>query len=145
MSLRFVCAPTYSFQLDFGVGCCFVFDAWEEASLAYSFQLNFEDGCCLTVDALEDEAWPAYSFHVVGVALATEGPRTLEGNLPDQAELLVLVLPKPWTLEGKLLRGSTWTAFTILPFMMVDCSCCLLVARRCGGLLLFMVTRILCS
>ena len=117
-------------------GCCLVDTVLEdEASPVYRSQLDFGAGCCLIVEALDDEAWPAYSFHAVGVDLATESPRRLEdilpGRLPDQGKPLVSVVSKLWALEGRLLRGSAWTVLVLFPLIVC---CCLLVARRCGGL-----------
>lgn len=134
-----------SWRLVFEAGCCLTVDALEdEASPAYSFQLCFGMDCCLTVDVLEDEASPAYSLHV-GFVLTIEGPRKVEGKLPerlpDQAEPLVAESSMLWTLEGKLLRGSACTAFVNLPLMMVGFCCCLLGWRRCGGLVGSMATR----
>ena len=41
------------------------------------------------------------------------------------------------------MRGSAWSAFLILPSMMVDCCCCLLAARRCGSLAGSIATRMM--
>lgn len=101
-------------------------------------------GGCLIVDALDDEAWPAYSFQVEGVDLMIEMPRTLEGMLsgrfPDQAEPLVLEVSRLWTLDGRLASGWVLAAFMFLPLTRVD-FCCLLVARRCGGRLLWSIVQ----
>ena len=88
--------PAYSVQLCFGPAV----DVLEDEALpALPCQLGLGAGFGFTFDALEDEAWPAILFHAIGVVLAAEGPPTLEGmpaeRLPDQAELLVLALPKP--------------------------------------------------
>ena len=135
MSSRLVCVA----------GCCLVDAVLEdEASAAYRSQLDFGAGCCLIVDALDDEAWPAYSFHAVGVDLTTDGPRTSEdkvpGRLPDQGVSLISVVSRFWMLEGRLLCGSAWTALVLFP--LIDC-CCLLVARRCGGLPWSMASTVL--
>ena len=113
-----------------------------------SRRLECGAGCCLIVDALDDEAWPAYSFQTEGVDLITGMPRTLEGKLsgrlPDQAEPLVLVVSRLLPLDGRMARASALAAFMFLPLTVVD-SCCLLVARRCGGSLLWsIVTEVLC-
>ena len=135
MSSRLVCVA----------GCCLVDTVLEdEVSPVYRSQLDFGAGCCLIVEALDDGAWPAYSFHAVGVDLATESSRRLEDilrvRLPDQGKPLVSVVSKLWTLEGRLLRGSAWTVLVLIP--LIDC-CCLLVARRCGGLPWSMASTVL--
>ena len=85
--------PALPFQLCFGPAV----DALEDEALP--LQLGLGVGFEFTADALECKAWPATSFHAIGVALTADGPPPLEGKpderLPDQAELLVLTLPRP--------------------------------------------------